>query len=171
MSDTGATGEGYAPAMEPQSVDNSGGEIYALMLNEMVGTKLRPVRGYRGSNEITLALERGVEATRDCLKAWDGEAGYEPPDGICVAGGDDGILQARMLLAQRQQGVMPVQAGNGLGAPEQMQRSGFRAGQRRFDEPLLEPDPEVPATSVSSPVTFFHQPVLRVPPSQYASNE
>lgn len=37
----------------------SGGEIYALMLNEMVGTKLRPVRGYRGSNEITLALERG----------------------------------------------------------------------------------------------------------------
>jgi tripartite-type tricarboxylate transporter receptor subunit TctC len=37
----------------------SGGEIYAHMLNEMIGTKLRPVRGYRGSNEITLALERG----------------------------------------------------------------------------------------------------------------
>jgi tripartite-type tricarboxylate transporter receptor subunit TctC len=37
----------------------SGGEIYAQMLNEMVGTKFRPVRGYRGSNDYTLALERG----------------------------------------------------------------------------------------------------------------
>jgi tripartite-type tricarboxylate transporter receptor subunit TctC len=36
-----------------------GGEIYAQMLNEMVGTKFRPVRGYRGSNDYTLALERG----------------------------------------------------------------------------------------------------------------
>jgi hypothetical protein len=27
------------------------------------------------------------------------------------------------------------------------------------------------AISSSRPVTFFHQPVLRVPPSQYASNE
>ena len=34
----------------------SGGEIYAQMLNEMVGTKFRPVRGYRGSNDYTLAL-------------------------------------------------------------------------------------------------------------------
>jgi tripartite-type tricarboxylate transporter receptor subunit TctC len=37
----------------------SGGEVYAQLLNEMVGTKLRPVRGYRGSNDITLAMERG----------------------------------------------------------------------------------------------------------------
>jgi tripartite-type tricarboxylate transporter receptor subunit TctC len=37
----------------------SGSEIYARLLNEMVGTKLRPVRGYRGSSDITLALERG----------------------------------------------------------------------------------------------------------------
>jgi tripartite-type tricarboxylate transporter receptor subunit TctC len=37
----------------------SGGEIYAQLLNDMVGTKLKPVRGYRGSNDITLAMERG----------------------------------------------------------------------------------------------------------------
>jgi tripartite-type tricarboxylate transporter receptor subunit TctC len=37
----------------------SGGEVYAQLLNEMTGTKLRPVRGYRGSNDITLAMERG----------------------------------------------------------------------------------------------------------------
>ena len=37
----------------------SGGEIYALLLNEMLGTKFHPIRGYRGSNEITLAMERG----------------------------------------------------------------------------------------------------------------
>jgi len=37
----------------------SGGELYAQLLNEMLGTKLHPIRGYRGSNEITLAMERG----------------------------------------------------------------------------------------------------------------
>jgi tripartite-type tricarboxylate transporter receptor subunit TctC len=38
---------------------SSGGELYAQILNDMVGTKLVPIRGYRGSNDITLALERG----------------------------------------------------------------------------------------------------------------
>jgi tripartite-type tricarboxylate transporter receptor subunit TctC len=37
----------------------SGGELYAQLLNEMLGTKLVAIRGYRGSNEITLAIERG----------------------------------------------------------------------------------------------------------------
>jgi tripartite-type tricarboxylate transporter receptor subunit TctC len=37
----------------------SGGELYAQILNDMLGTKLAPIRGYRGSNEITLAMERG----------------------------------------------------------------------------------------------------------------
>jgi tripartite-type tricarboxylate transporter receptor subunit TctC len=37
----------------------SGGELYAQLLNEMLGTKLMSIRGYRGSNEITLAMERG----------------------------------------------------------------------------------------------------------------
>jgi tripartite-type tricarboxylate transporter receptor subunit TctC len=37
----------------------SGGELYAQILNDMLGTKLVPIRGYRGSNEITLAMERG----------------------------------------------------------------------------------------------------------------
>ena len=38
---------------------SSGGEQYAQILNDMLGTKLASVRGYRGSNEITLAMERG----------------------------------------------------------------------------------------------------------------
>lgn len=38
---------------------SSGGELYAQVLNDMLGTKLVPIRGYRGSNEITLAIERG----------------------------------------------------------------------------------------------------------------
>jgi tripartite-type tricarboxylate transporter receptor subunit TctC len=38
---------------------SSGGELYAQILNDMLGTKLVPIRGYRGSNEITLAMERG----------------------------------------------------------------------------------------------------------------
>ncbi len=37
----------------------SGGELYAQLLNDMIGTKLHAIRGYRGSNEITLAIERG----------------------------------------------------------------------------------------------------------------
>jgi hypothetical protein len=38
---------------------SSGGEIYAHILNEMIGAKLVSIRGYRGSNDITLAMERG----------------------------------------------------------------------------------------------------------------
>jgi tripartite-type tricarboxylate transporter receptor subunit TctC len=38
---------------------SSGGEIYAQLLNDMLGTKLHAIRGYRGSNDITLAMERG----------------------------------------------------------------------------------------------------------------
>jgi len=37
----------------------SGVEAYAQMLNELAGTRLRPIRGYRGSAEITLAMEKG----------------------------------------------------------------------------------------------------------------
>jgi tripartite-type tricarboxylate transporter receptor subunit TctC len=37
----------------------SGGELYAQILNDMLGTKLHSIRGYRGSNDITLAMERG----------------------------------------------------------------------------------------------------------------
>ena len=37
----------------------TGGENYAEMMNNLLGTKLRPVRGYKGSNEIALAIERG----------------------------------------------------------------------------------------------------------------
>jgi len=37
----------------------SGGELYAQLLNDMLGTKLHSIRGYRGSNDITLAIERG----------------------------------------------------------------------------------------------------------------
>ena len=37
----------------------SGGELYAQLLNDMLGTKLVSIRGYRGSNDITLAIERG----------------------------------------------------------------------------------------------------------------
>jgi tripartite-type tricarboxylate transporter receptor subunit TctC len=37
----------------------SGGELYAQILNDMLGTKLHAIRGYRGSNDITLAIERG----------------------------------------------------------------------------------------------------------------
>ncbi len=36
-----------------------GGELFAQLLNDMLGTKLVAIRGYRGSNEITLAIERG----------------------------------------------------------------------------------------------------------------
>jgi tripartite-type tricarboxylate transporter receptor subunit TctC len=38
---------------------SSGGEMFAQMLNEFVGTKLQSIRGYHGSNDITLAMERG----------------------------------------------------------------------------------------------------------------
>ena len=37
----------------------TGGETYAEMMNVLLGTKLKPVRGYKGSNEIALAIERG----------------------------------------------------------------------------------------------------------------
>jgi len=37
----------------------TGGETYAEMMNALLGTKLKPVRGYKGSNEIALAIERG----------------------------------------------------------------------------------------------------------------
>jgi tripartite-type tricarboxylate transporter receptor subunit TctC len=37
----------------------SGGETFAQLLNDLVGTKLQSIRGYRGSADITLALERG----------------------------------------------------------------------------------------------------------------
>jgi tripartite-type tricarboxylate transporter receptor subunit TctC len=37
----------------------SGGELYAQLLNDMLHTKLVSIRGYRGSNDITLAIERG----------------------------------------------------------------------------------------------------------------
>ena len=37
----------------------SGGEVYAKMLNETIGTKFRAIRGYRSSPELTLAMERG----------------------------------------------------------------------------------------------------------------
>ncbi len=32
---------------------------HAQLLNQMVGTKFKAVRGYRGSSDITLAMERG----------------------------------------------------------------------------------------------------------------
>ena len=52
----------------------SGGELYGKLLNDMIGTKLRAIRGYRGSNEITLAIERGeidgfVGWCWNCMKA------------------------------------------------------------------------------------------------------
>ena len=37
----------------------SGAEGYAVLLNELLGTKNKAIRGYRGSNDITLAMERG----------------------------------------------------------------------------------------------------------------
>src|SRR5262245_1980817 len=37
----------------------SGGELYAQILNDMLGTKLVSIRGARGSNAIALAIERG----------------------------------------------------------------------------------------------------------------
>jgi len=37
----------------------SGAEGYAILLNELLGTKNKAIRGYRGSNDITLAMERG----------------------------------------------------------------------------------------------------------------
>ena len=37
----------------------SGGETFAQLLNDLVGTKLQSIRGYRGSADITLAMERG----------------------------------------------------------------------------------------------------------------
>jgi tripartite-type tricarboxylate transporter receptor subunit TctC len=37
----------------------SGAEGYATLLNELLGTKNKAIRGYRGSNEITLAMEKG----------------------------------------------------------------------------------------------------------------
>jgi tripartite-type tricarboxylate transporter receptor subunit TctC len=37
----------------------SGAEAYAVMLNELIGTKNKAIRGYRGSNDITLAMEKG----------------------------------------------------------------------------------------------------------------
>ena len=53
---------------------SSGGEMFAQMLNEFVGTKLQSIRGYRGSNDITLAMERGeidgfVGWCWSCMKA------------------------------------------------------------------------------------------------------
>jgi tripartite-type tricarboxylate transporter receptor subunit TctC len=36
----------------------SGGETFAQLLNDLVGTKLQSIRGYRGSADITLAMER-----------------------------------------------------------------------------------------------------------------
>jgi tripartite-type tricarboxylate transporter receptor subunit TctC len=38
---------------------SSGGELYAQLLNDILGTKLQSIRGYRGSSDITLAMERG----------------------------------------------------------------------------------------------------------------
>jgi tripartite-type tricarboxylate transporter receptor subunit TctC len=37
----------------------SGAESYAILLNELLGTKNKAIRGYRGSNDITLAMEKG----------------------------------------------------------------------------------------------------------------
>ena len=37
----------------------TGGENYAEIMNGLLGTKLKPVRGYKGSNEIARAIERG----------------------------------------------------------------------------------------------------------------
>jgi len=37
----------------------SGGESYAELMNALLGTKLKAVRGYKGSNEMALAVERG----------------------------------------------------------------------------------------------------------------
>jgi tripartite-type tricarboxylate transporter receptor subunit TctC len=53
---------------------SSGGEMFAQMLNEFVGTKLQSIRGYHGSNDITLAMERGeidgfVGWCWSCMKA------------------------------------------------------------------------------------------------------
>src|SRR5262249_41123550 len=52
----------------------SGGELYAQLLNDMLGTKLVAIRGYRGSNDITLAIQRGeldgfVGWSLTCIKA------------------------------------------------------------------------------------------------------
>ncbi|MDB5570498.1 MAG: tripartite tricarboxylate transporter family receptor [Hyphomicrobiales bacterium] len=38
---------------------SSGGEAFAKLMNETLGTKFRAIRGYKGSNDITLAMERG----------------------------------------------------------------------------------------------------------------
>jgi tripartite-type tricarboxylate transporter receptor subunit TctC len=37
----------------------SGGEVYAKILNETIGTKIKGIRGYLGSQENALAMERG----------------------------------------------------------------------------------------------------------------
>lgn len=37
----------------------SGNEVYGHLMNDMLGTKLKPIRGYRGSADISLAMERG----------------------------------------------------------------------------------------------------------------
>jgi len=48
--------------------------VYARLLNRMIGTRFRLVHGYQGSNDITLAMERGEVAgfigwCWDCMKA------------------------------------------------------------------------------------------------------
>jgi tripartite-type tricarboxylate transporter receptor subunit TctC len=51
-----------------------GPEMYSVLFNEMLGTKWKPLRGYRGSQDIALAMERGelpgfVGWCWECIKA------------------------------------------------------------------------------------------------------
>jgi len=64
----------FAEAMKSQVIlaaSSDGGSTvdYPAVFNEVLGTKFRIVRGYKGTREITLAVERG-EAQGLCGWAW-----------------------------------------------------------------------------------------------------
>ncbi len=56
---------------------NTSTESVALLLNQVVGTKLKMVLGYPGTNEIQLAMERG-EVEGACGLGWDSLSSGKP---------------------------------------------------------------------------------------------
>jgi tripartite-type tricarboxylate transporter receptor subunit TctC len=51
------------------AIPQSGTDMYPTMLNKILGTKLKIVAGYQGSNDISLAIERG-EVQGRCGWSW-----------------------------------------------------------------------------------------------------
>jgi tripartite-type tricarboxylate transporter receptor subunit TctC len=151
----------------------SGGETYAQLLNEMLGTKFSPIRGYRGSNEITLAMERGeidgfVGWCWTCLKADRPQYLSDKLVNVLVQFGRDPEAEARgipsaldMITDAKDRQVMALILANlamsrPFVAPPAVPADRIKALREGFDAAAMDPAFLAAAAKAGRDISVYH---------------